>query len=197
MSGRSITKSSKRRRSSLDVFPPAALAATRQVLDSNDAMGLWVLLAELGVDGPAAMSGVLVDGENVLYRYGTHQWSLLSEDVPLIEQWATRRFHFIGHGTDRGPRELSDWLRGPITTQVRKLLAPAPYACHLSVGVRVLNNSAMENLVRLTNGRESLLWELTGRIGVTADQIEPHSTRRIHLMLDAAAEELLEPEMEL
>lgn len=192
MSGRSITKSSKRCRATLDVLTPAARTATRYVLESHGADGLWVLLAELGVDGPSAILGGLVIDEKypVTYQYEGKSWILCIEDVPVIEKWIKRRALFIGHGSHKGSRELADWLRGPVSTEVRRILKPMPYRSHISIGIRVLNAISREDLVQLTGGSEPLLWELTGRIGVTADEFEPHSTSRIHQILDLAAEEI-------
>jgi hypothetical protein len=51
---------------------------------------------------------------------------------------------------------------------------------------------AREQIAALTDGREPLLWELIGRIGATVDDIEPHSTDRIHALLDEAFAEPLD-----
>lgn len=195
---RAISKSGKRRRQTLDVLPPAARAATHRALADERAEGLWVLLAEVGVDGPAAMEGALEDAEPEVarYRHGTRWWPLAAADAPLIERWQRRRTSFKHFGSPSASRELADWLRGPISTRVRQLLAPAPYARHIAIGADVLNAIAREQIVALTNGHEPTLWELTGRIGTKADELEPHSTARVHSLINDATAELLHPKVD-
>ena len=194
MTGRAITKSAKRRRQTLDVLPPAVRRAVRAVLSEFGAEGLWVLLAELGVDGPAAMAGELVDtvGELLRFRHGSRWWVISAADAELIEQWLRRRRSFITFGAPDAATELGEWLRGPVSTAVRRHLGSVPYAAHVAIGVRNLNAISRERLVELCDGNEALLWELTGRIGVPTDLIEPHSTDRVHRLIDAATSEFTE-----
>lgn len=194
MTGRVITKSAKGPRVSADVLPEPARAVTHDVLVENFGEGLWVLLAEVGVDGPTAMAGELdvADDGVGLYRHDLRTWVIAPSDVPHIDAWIARRRSFIEHGSPRAHLELTDKLRGPITTEVRRRLGDAPWARHVTIGVRVLNALAREQLVALTDGHEPTLWELTGRIGVSADDLEPHSTDRIHALIDEACAELLD-----
>lgn len=192
---RAITKSGKRRRQTLDVLPPEAILAARRALADEGALGLWVLLAEVGTDGPAAMEGTIEDVGPVMarYRHENKWWPLMAADAPLIEAWQQRRTAFRTFGSPTASRELAEWLSGPITTRVRQHLAPAAFARHISLGVRVLNAVAREQIVALTNGHEPTLWELTGRIGLRADDFEPHSSSRVHSIINDATRELLHP----
>ena len=194
MTGRAISKSTKGPRVSVDVLPKPARAVTHDVMVEHVGEGLWILLAEIGVGGPAAMAGELdiADDGIGLYSDDNHSWVIASADVPHIKAWVRRRRSFIEFGSSRAHLELADRLRGPITTEVRRRLGDAPWSKHVAIGVRVLNALAREQLVALTDGHEPTLWELTGRIGVPADEIEPHSTDRIHARIDDACAELLD-----
>lgn len=190
MTGRAITKSSKRRRESIDVAPPAVRAALRAVLTERGAEGLWVLCAECGVDGVAAMKGAL-DTSRVaaVYRHGRRSWIIANDDVAAVLEWQHTRLAQTEAVTDAAGRQLADWLGGPVTTAVRTRLRPAPWAKHVRIGVRLMTSIALEQLVAITDGDDHLLWELTGRLGVPSDAIEPHSTDRIHRLIDEATAE--------
>jgi hypothetical protein len=193
VTGRSITKTSKRRRATLDVLPDAVRRAVRQVLEGDGSFGVWILLAEIGVDGVAAMGGSIdAGGTFARYHHDDRAWTVALADVAAIDEWQTRRTRFIRYGTGSAGRDLTEWLRGPVTTEVRRLLHPAPWARHISIGVRNLNAVANERIVELCNGNDGLLWELTGRVGAGADDHEPHSSARVQRILDTAGRELLD-----
>lgn len=191
MPGSSISKSYKRRGVSLDVLPPDARRVLIEVLTEHGALGVWILAGELGCDGPDVMNGQVEDhGDAYFYRSGDRWWCIAADDVRTIEAWQIQRSSFISFGTVESARELADWLRGPISNEIRRRLSPAPYAQHLQIGVRLLNATARATIVDLCRGNDALVWELTGRVGVPVDLIEPHSTSRIHRILNEAAEEL-------
>jgi hypothetical protein len=197
VTGRVITKSTKRGATSLDVAPPPVRRAITAVLREHRALGLWILCGECGVDGVAAMAGRLDhEGDATIYRHGARTWVVASDDVAIIEEWQDQRRALIDYGTDSASRGLSDWLRGPVSTAVRRRLKPAAYRRHVSVGVELLNAIARERLVALADGDEHLLWKLTSRVGVPADRIEPHSTDRVHRLIDEATAEFLHPRVE-
>jgi hypothetical protein len=190
MNGAAITKTAKRRRVSLDVAPPAVRTALHAVLSDREALGLWILCAECAIDGIAAMRGTIDTTQAApLYRHGSQSWIIANDDVEEILRWQRTRMTFTEAVTDAAGRQLGDWLRGPLTTAVREQLRPAPWAKHVTIGVRLLRSIALEEMVQITDGNEHLLWELTGRLGATADSIEPHSTDRVHRLIDAASAE--------
>jgi hypothetical protein len=190
MTGAAITKSAKRRRVSLDVAPPAVRAALRAVLADRDALGLWILCAECAVDGIAAMQGTLdMTQAAPLYRHRSRSWIIANDDVDEILLWQRTRMAFTEAVTDAAGRQLGDWLRGPITTAVRARFRPAPWSKHVTIGGRLMNSIALAQMVAITDGNDHLLWELTGRFGTPADEIEPHSTDRVHRLIDAASSE--------
>lgn len=172
MTGAAITKQRKGRATSLQVLPDAVLHHVVDVLVTENALGLWVLLAEVGVNGTVAMRGrLLAHGDLHQFQYRGRAWTLHPDDVGDVTVWLQHRQELLDYGSSEDGQALSRWLSGPITTAVRRRLRADGVAwAHLvTIGAEVLNRRAVDCARLAADGNNELLIELTGRSGIRAD----------------------------